>query len=970
MCRIAGIVDLSNTYDLKPSIIAMRDSMHRGGPDDAGVLIDEENRLAFGHRRLSLLDLSAAGHQPMNDNNSSNTIIFNGEIYNFLDIKSELSAKGYQFKTATDTEVILAAYHAYGTACFASFNGMFALAIWDKTAKKIVLARDHAGIKPLYYHISNNQLVFASEIRAFKALKQNWQEDENWRIPFLTFGHLPEPFTTLKNVHPLQKGSFLEIDLSTLNNRLTTFNKFEFTRQITNLEEAVGLVRNKLDQAVKRHLISDAPIGLFLSGGVDSSLLTLIANKYIGDNLKTLSIVFEDASLNEAPYQQLIIDKTNARHHSFLVTEKEFEEELPDILEAMDQPSTDGINSYFICKYARKYGLTAVLSGLGADELFGGYPSFNRTSTLNLIQKFPASIIGLSELVPKEKVRKLAFAKRKDLLGHYLFNRGSYTPQQVSKLLGVSSSNIHEVLNQVRFCNLPAGTDVRDKVSWIETNLYMQNQLLKDTDYMSMWHSLEVRVPFLDKELMEAAFSIAPKIKYDSKVGKHLLIKAFDDILPKAIWQRKKQGFTFPFHKWMRNIEMKSNDKQYDNVRKQYVNNKLHWSRYWGYLLSKDISKITYNQKKNQRVLFLNLTTFSTTGGIQKFNRAFLKALTELEEAGISASSMSLHDKGSDENYFSSDRYLPFKGKVFSFIAHVIRAASNYDTIVVGHINLALPAIAVKKLYPSKKLILIAHGIEVWDNLKGAKKQLLKQADQIIAVSNFTKQKLTKVQGIAPGKIKILHNTVDPYFKTPTYFDKPEYLKKRYGIHNGEKVMYTITRMSSLEQYKGYDKVLEILPKLKTTYPDIKYIIAGKADEIEKARVQKIVQENKLEDNVVLAGFIADDEVTDHFKLADVFVMPSSKEGFGIVFLEAMACGVPVIGGNIDGTVDALQNGKLGVLVNPSVAEEIQQGIKLQLEKKYKSEDSVKLQNDMLASFSFKIYKQRLKEILVVRNYE
>jgi asparagine synthase (glutamine-hydrolysing) len=964
MCRIAGIVDLSNSYDLDQSIIAMRDSMHRGGPDDAGVLIDEDRRIAFGHRRLSLLDLSAAGHQPMNDNYSGNTIIFNGEIYNFLDIKSQLSVKGYQFKTATDTEVILAAYHAYGTACFERFNGMFALAIWDKAANKIVLARDHAGIKPLYYYISNDQFVFASEIRAFKALQQNWPENEDWRIPFLTFGHLPEPFTTLKNVHPLPKGSFLEVEITTLHNKLTTFNKFEFSNEITNLEEAVSLVRNKLDQSVKRHLISDAPIGLFLSGGVDSSLLTLIANKYIGDNLKTLSIVFEDASLNEAPYQQLIIDKTNARHHSFLVTEKEFEEELPDILQAMDQPSTDGINSYFICKYARKYGLTAVLSGLGADEIFGGYPSFNRTSALSLIQKFPASIIGLSEFIPKEKVRKLAFAKRKDLLGHYLFNRGSYTPQQVSKLLGTSTSHIDEVLEKVRFSNLPAGTDAREKVSWIETNLYMQNQLLKDTDYMSMWHSLEVRVPFLDKELMQAAFSIAPEIKYDSKVGKHLLIKAFDDILPKAIWQRKKQGFTFPFYKWMQNIEFKSNDKQYNNVRKQYIDNKLHWSRYWGYLLSKDINKITYNQKKSERLLFLNLTAFSNTGGIEKFNRAFLKALTELKEAGISANSMSLHDKGSDDNYFSSDRYLPFKGKVFSFVTQVIRAASNYDTIVVGHVNLALPAIAVKKIYPSKKLILIAHGIEVWDNLKGARKQLLKQVDEIIAVSNFTKQKLIDVHGIASDKIKILHNSVDPYFKTPTYFDKPEYLKERYGIHNGEKVMYTISRMSSLEQYKGYDKVLEILPKLKTIYPDIKYIIAGKADEIEKERVEKIVQQNKLQENVVLAGFIADDEVTDHFKLADVFVMPSSKEGFGIVFLEAMACGVPVLGGNIDGTVDALQNGKLGVLVNPLVAEEIQQGIKLQLEKKYNAEESLKLQNNVLASFSFKAYKQRLKEIL------
>ncbi len=236
MCRIAGIADLSKTYNLQQSIVAMRDSMHRGGPDDKGVLVDEDARIAFGHRRLSLLDLSSAGHQPMFDSSSGAAIIFNGEIYNFLDIKAELIGKGYQFKTATDTEVILAAYHAYGTACFAKFNGMFALAILDKAANKIILARDHAGIKPLYYYISDNQLIFASEIRAFKALNPNWLENENWKIAFLTFGHLPEPFTTLKDVQPLQKGSFLEVQLNSLNHKLTTLIKFEFSNQITDID--------------------------------------------------------------------------------------------------------------------------------------------------------------------------------------------------------------------------------------------------------------------------------------------------------------------------------------------------------------------------------------------------------------------------------------------------------------------------------------------------------------------------------------------------------------------------------------------------------------------------------------------------------------------------------------------------------------------------------------------------------------
>ncbi len=214
-------------------------------------------------------------------------------------------------------------------------------------------------------------------------------------------------------------------------------------------------------------------------------------------------------------------------------------------------------------------------------------------------------------------------------------------------------------------------------------------------------------------------------------------------------------------------------------------------------------------------------------------------------------------------------------------------------------------------------------------------------------------------------KIAILHNTIDPYFLAPTNFSKPEYLKKRYSIHNGEKIIYTFTRMSSLEQYKGYDKVLEVLPALKKTYPGIKYIIGGKADANEKRRMQTLIEKNNLANDVILAGFIADNEVSDHFQLADVFVMPSSKEGFGIVFLEAMACGIPVLGGNLDGTVDALQNGKLGVLVNPVIGAEIKKGIEEQIEKNYKKEDSLQLQQDVYKCFAFPLYKEKIKNLLL-----
>ena len=935
--------------------------MQKGGPDDEGLYIDDQFPLALGHRRLALIDLSSAGHQPMADAEGTLQLIFNGEIYNFQELKKELQGLGYTFKTKTDTEVILKAFIQWGRQCFERFNGMFAIALWDKRNSELILARDHAGIKPLYYSVTNQKLIFASEIRAFKAYDPAWIENPDWKVCLLSFGHIPEPITTLQNVFPLAKGTCAVIKLPTLQIEHHRFSNFIFTDTITDLPAALNLVKVKLENAVQRHLISDAPIGLFLSGGIDSSLLTLVAHKYIGKNLKTLSIIFEDASINEQPFQKIIIDKTQAHHQSFLVTEKDFESALPDILQAMDQPSIDGINSYFISKYARQYGLTAVLSGLGADELFGGYNSFKRASRAAAIQKFPSFIPGLAEHFSDQKFKKAVFLKRKDHIGEYLFNRGFYSPRQVGEFLSISEKEVQNVLSQVSIDVLDKKTDHRNRVSHIETNLYMQNQLLKDTDYMSMWHSLEVRVPFLDKELMQAAYSIAPAIKYDPKTGKHLLIKAFDDLLPKEIWQRKKQGFTFPFNKWMRNVQSHDRKSHYRQVRNSFKKEKLNWGRYWAYLLQTTKDSITYLPSGTKDILFLNLSAFSSTGGIQMFNRSFLKALNDIESEGkITADSMSLHDTAADAKYFNKNNYKVFAGNKLKFVSTVIGQSKYYDVIIAGHINLALPSFIVSYL-KHKKIILIAHGIEVWGKLTGIKRAFLKRVDKILAVSHFTKTEIIRRHNIEENKIAVFHNTLDPFFKFPAHFDKPEYLKQRYQL-NGQKIIYTLSRLSSSEQYKGYDKVLEILPELKKINPRIKYIIAGKADAEEKQRVENLIKSLDLQENVLLTGFINDDEVIDHYLLADTFIMPSTMEGFGIVFIEAMACGIPVIAGNIDGSVDALMNGELGQLIDPLNSREIIQSL---LNTGGSNTTPSSLQESVKRNFGFSLFTKRLEKEII-----
>ncbi len=567
----------------------MRDAMRRGGPDAEGVYIDESAQLAFGHRRLSLIDLTEAGNQPMKDESGDIVLVFNGEIYNFRELKEELKASGSHFLTHSDTEVIIKAYQKWGNACFAKFNGMFALALYDKRKGELVLARDHAGIKPLYYYADSDKLYFASEIRAFSSLVNRWEENAQWKIYFLTYGYLPEPITTLKNVFALDKGSYKVFSVNTLRSRQEFFYKEDYTETITNLEEAKDIIRNGLDKAVQRHLIADAPIGLFLSGGIDSSILTLLAKKYIPEHLYTLSVDFNDKEFSEDIYQKIIVDKCHPIHNSFVLDEDNFINSFPDIMAAMDQPSADGINSYFICKYAREYGLKAVLSGIGADELLGGYSSFSQARQVAKLKHMPGFAFNIANLLKQDKYRKISFLSTKDAVGEYLFYRGYFNMQETARLLGVSRKEVYDTLSTVTVPDFVSNLTNGNRVSYLECNFYMLGQLLKDTDAMSMWHSIEVRVPFLDRDLIKAVHSISSDIKFGHAQSKYLLIESFRDVLPREIWDRKKQGFTLPFVTWMKDDRIQNKLKQPDlKMRDRFLQGKLKWSRYWTYALVND----------------------------------------------------------------------------------------------------------------------------------------------------------------------------------------------------------------------------------------------------------------------------------------------------------------------------------------------------------------------------------------------
>ncbi|RYD97574.1 MAG: hypothetical protein EOP50_05605, partial [Sphingobacteriales bacterium] len=430
------------------------------------------------------------------------------------------------------------------------------------------------GIKPLYYYISRQGLVFASEVRAFYQLPHPPEEHPHWPVYFMAYGHLPEPVTTLKNVVPLPKGTALCYDTAT--GRITTekYDTRNFIEKEESRERALEQVESGLRAAVGRHLLADAPIGVLLSGGVDSSIIALAAAEKKGPALNTLSINFREKAYSEKAFQEKVQKLIGSRHHQYRLTEQEFHYHLPDVLEAADLPCSDGINTWFISRFAAQHGIKAVLSGLGGDELFGGYPSFRRMRSAGLrSMRFSRN----------KKLRRLAYLSLPGLNGQYLFLRGHFSPPTIARYLEMDEEEVWHLLEKEP--SLPANDHLTlpNQASWMELNLYMQNQLLRDTDVMSMAHGVEVRVPLLDKEFMKTAMRIRSDVKYGGPNAKGLLVDAFRNRLPREVWDRKKMGFSFPFTEWMKADEwvrsrVLSGSRSSVQLMQQFDRGGLHWS--------------------------------------------------------------------------------------------------------------------------------------------------------------------------------------------------------------------------------------------------------------------------------------------------------------------------------------------------------------------------------------------------------
>jgi asparagine synthase (glutamine-hydrolysing) len=588
MCGIAGVYQRGEDGSRpKEAVLRMNDHQSLRGPDDGGIFCAEG--IALGHRRLSILDLTNAGHQPMADMGGRYHITFNGEIYNFRELRGDLEKSGHIFRTQTDTEVILAAYKEWGVDSFVRFRGMFAFGLWDNEKQELYLVRDHYGIKPLYYYAKQGMAVFASTVGALeKSGLVPLEKNSDAIIGFLLFGSVPQPLTTLEDVFALPAGHYLRIDRSgeKLLKYYDPIGAFLEKKDVS-FEDAASRVNALLKDSVRHHLISDVEPGVFLSGGLDSSALAALAFERTKElHLKfitTLSVYFNEDQFSEREYQKKFAEEyLKTDHRETLVTKASFFRGIPDIFAAMDQPTIDGANTYVVSLSAKSHGVKVALSGLGSDEIFMGYSTFRRARFLRFLQKCPGIVPRILSLLGG-RYKKLSHLAFRDPLHFYLAYRGLRTAKEVAGILGIRERVVHECVGRIAMAqDFPreiSKLDPRDFVSYLELKEYLQNQLLKDTDFMSMAHSIEVRVPFLDRPLVEYASSLPVRVKMHGVENKSLLVAAMRGVLPEEIFSRPKMGFTFPFEKWLRSAEgerLLGDDKLSNSVSKD-----THWSKFW-----------------------------------------------------------------------------------------------------------------------------------------------------------------------------------------------------------------------------------------------------------------------------------------------------------------------------------------------------------------------------------------------------
>ena len=571
MCGIAGIITRQTEISVNKALGAMVDAQRHRGPDDGGqvVLPFGDRLLGLGHRRLSILDLSSAGHQPMAHPERGDQLVFNGEIYNFRALRNELEACGVRFVGHSDTEVLLHALNRWGAQVLSRLQGMYALAYYNASERRLMLARDPMGIKPLYLGKFAQGMAFASEVRAILASGLVSSDiDRGGLAGMLAYGAVQHPRTLFEAIHSFPPGCYQEFGAAgvALTDRPVSFWQPRKPDRSMSAAETLKQVQHTLEQSVRDHLVSDVPVGVFLSSGIDSTVIAGLAAKHTSD-LRSFTVGFADQpEFSEFTEAGRTAEQFGLRHTEISISHHEAEEAMLAWLKCLDQPSFDGLNTFVISKAVRERGIKVALSGLGGDELFGGYPSFIDVPRLAWLLEplcmLPSPLrsrIGNLVLYGKSEAVKDKFhdmlRSHTSILALYLQRRRALSSRRLERLglearsLGLNGHYLpNESLDEV----LVDAEQPLWSLSQLESRFYMGNMLLRDSDANAMAHGLEIRVPILGQQMVDLMAAVPDKIKMPSgRADKHLLRTAFAPLLRPALLKQAKRGFTLPIRRWM-----------------------------------------------------------------------------------------------------------------------------------------------------------------------------------------------------------------------------------------------------------------------------------------------------------------------------------------------------------------------------------------------------------------------------------
>lgn len=576
MCGIAGFTQFSQPMGSMATLKAMGNAILHRGPDAGGEYLNEHVGLA--HRRLSIIDLSAAGNQPMYSHDEQLVIVFNGEIYNFLELRAELEQQGYAFKTHTDTEVILALYHHHGEACLDRLNGMFAFALWDKQQQKLFIARDRIGKKPLYYFQQHGRFAFASEIKALLTLPEIPRDIRLDAVyDFFAYQYVPDPKSIFKHIHKLPPGHYMTVAAHGI--KIQQYWDVSFKQVSQNNEtELTEELLELATRCTKRRMVSDVPLGAFLSGGIDSSGVVAMMARNSEKPVITCSIGFDEKRFNETEFARIVAEKYNTDHHEFTVHQN-VAENLEKIVRFFDEPFADPslVPTYFVSELARQQ-VTVAIAGDGGDEVFAGYEKYSIDAIENRLRtRFPgwlrkkvfpklANLLAKSNATVCRKGNTLLTSLSVDpAMGFYLTNAqiddrhwNSLVKPQIRNQLG----DYHPSRLTTEIYAHADGPDHLAKILYTDMKTYLPGGILVKVDRMSMANSLEVRAPLLDKEIIEFAASMPSDMKFHQGEKKHILKQAFKRLLPDEILYRKKMGFSVPLASWLRD-EIKELAEEY-----------------------------------------------------------------------------------------------------------------------------------------------------------------------------------------------------------------------------------------------------------------------------------------------------------------------------------------------------------------------------------------------------------------------